>query len=255
MKRFSDIEPKFENKKFQEKSKNDIYSMIKENIFLDVKGVDNVSVNLMGIETAVQKIDEYITTTKIQEKKNTLELIKAFAATGTLNMGRINEEIESCKCSETCPEKFSGDEKENESESDFDPGYYEDEADESEDEIIDTQNESMISEGIFSKADGNELAEWVLNQAPDKNITESVGLYKIVIDSVSYEFISELGFCIMNVTQLEKKNYLLKPTSPTSRYMTYKISCKYYRTIKQLFKDSETNRKTDFLRQFGIEQK
>ena len=118
MKKFTDINRTFESKKYTEKSKNEIYDLIKENIHISIEGEileGDVNIDLKGVKELVEKINEYINNVKIQEKVNTLKEIKNIAATGTLSFERINEEIESCECSETCPEGFKEeDEKESE---------------------------------------------------------------------------------------------------------------------------------------------
>ena len=112
MKKFSEIDSKLENKKYQKKSENDIYSMIKESINVNIEplnnnisaNLDNVKINLDGFIELVEKLDNYLNNKIIQEKIKTLQSIKASIATGTLSIQKINEEIESsCKCSETCP--------------------------------------------------------------------------------------------------------------------------------------------------------
>jgi hypothetical protein len=111
MKKFTQIDYTFENKKYQEKSKNDIYSLIKENINIHLSPInegknanlDNINIDLEGTSELVEKINKYVDNKIKEERVRVLESIKSSIATGTLDIRKINEEIDSCICSETCP--------------------------------------------------------------------------------------------------------------------------------------------------------
>jgi len=114
MKKFSEIGSNFENKKYKEKSKNDVHSMIMENIVIGLNplnesvptDIGNVETNLEGTNKLVEKINAYVKNEILKERIKVLQSVKSAIATGTLSLQRINEEIEgaSCDCSETCPE-------------------------------------------------------------------------------------------------------------------------------------------------------
>ena len=111
MKKFSEFKDKIVNKKYHQKTKNDIYDIIKDNISVNVKNKDNVDlitenvkVDIEGISELVEKINKYVRKKMAEEKVRTLESIKSAIATGTLSLERINEEIEVCQCAETCYE-------------------------------------------------------------------------------------------------------------------------------------------------------
>jgi len=120
MKKFSEIGSTFENKKYQEKSKNVVYSMIKENMIMDIKplneskpaNLDNIKINLNGTNELVNSINKYVKDEILKERIKVLRSIKTAIATGTLNLQMINEEIENCECSETCPDIKGGDNNE-----------------------------------------------------------------------------------------------------------------------------------------------
>lgn len=152
-------------KKFKEKSKNDIYSFIKESINVSMSplknkysSIENVDVSIKGMEELVEKINNYVDSEKIKSKMETLISIKNDISTGVLSLKKINEELEACACSETCPDVsmfFNDDEKEKENgqSPEFDDNYYEDSADSEDDEIIDTglSNERVSLSDEFIK--------------------------------------------------------------------------------------------------------
>ena len=110
MKKFSEIGSNFQNKKYPEKSKNEVHSMIVENIVIglnplneNIVDLDNVNTTLEGTEKLVEKINDYVKNKILKERVKVLQSVKSAIATGTLSIQRINEEIAACDCSETCP--------------------------------------------------------------------------------------------------------------------------------------------------------
>jgi len=125
MKKFSEIDSKtFENKKYKEKNKNVIYSMIKENINVNIlnegNSIENTKISLNGIDKLINNIESYVEDKILQERLKTLESIKSAIATGTLSLEMINEEIDKCDCSETCPTDIKQEKEDSTLEDDFD---------------------------------------------------------------------------------------------------------------------------------------
>ena len=150
MKKFSEIGYKIENKRYQEKSKNDIYSFIKENLNVHLSplnesniDIDNINVDLDGTNELVEKINKYINDKIIEERIKVLESIKSSIATGTLSLQRINEEIDSCQCTETCPISDVQEEEAEELPSDYFNDY--DETEDEYTEIVDTNEGSKVN--------------------------------------------------------------------------------------------------------------
>lgn len=110
MKKFSQINYTFENKKYKDKIKNDIYSLIKENLNINLSPIlenqktdlNNINISLDGTNDLVSKINDYLNNKIIEERIKVLESVKTSIATGTLSLKKINEEIENCECSEIC---------------------------------------------------------------------------------------------------------------------------------------------------------
>jgi len=108
MKKFSNVKNTLVPNKYQNKMKNDIYSIIKENISVNINPsynnvtMDDVNIDLNGTGDLVEKINSYIRSQVIKERSNVLRSIRTSIATGTLDIKKINEEIETCECSELC---------------------------------------------------------------------------------------------------------------------------------------------------------
>lgn len=91
MEKFTSKIGEIEEKKFTDKTKNKIYSMIKENLSVAESDDDTY---IKGIEDLTNTIYEYIQREKIKQEIATLEKVKITAATGTLNFKQINESIQ-----------------------------------------------------------------------------------------------------------------------------------------------------------------
>jgi hypothetical protein len=109
MKKFSELKYKnIDTKKYHNKTKDNLYSIIKENIYININSnypnsiIENVNIDLNGIDNLINKLDKFIEDKKNEEKIKVLESIKASFATGTLSLKRINEEIQQCECTEVC---------------------------------------------------------------------------------------------------------------------------------------------------------
>lgn len=183
MKRFSEIDYSFENKKFKDRSKNDIYSLIKENISFDIKplninesiDIDNIMVNISDTSELVDKINKYIIEKVNNEKIKVLKSIKASIATGTLSIKKINEDIESCECSETCPIEYTETENKEDKDNLFDDQTdFDDDLDIVEDsEYVTTEDDSDI--------DLEDIADDIINAQNDEDdeIIESLSWGKV----------------------------------------------------------------------------
>ena len=97
MDKFSQLE-NFEKKKFADKTKNAIYSMIKDNVNLVLNGGDNnVDVSLDGLEELTNVLYNFVQDEKKKQEVVTLERVKLDAALGHFNVKLINEHIENLK--------------------------------------------------------------------------------------------------------------------------------------------------------------
>lgn len=111
MKKFSNLNYKIKDTKYKETIKNDIYTLVKENINIDLKPVnevkninfDEIKIDLNGTDDLVNEINRYINNKLNEERISVLNFIKSSISTGVLNLKMINEAINSCECSELCP--------------------------------------------------------------------------------------------------------------------------------------------------------
>jgi len=99
MDKFTNKLGKFETRKYTDKMKNDIYTLIKENITVSIDGnngyiSNNVDVSLDGIDELTDVLYNYVQQEKAKQEVNTLEQIKLTAAIGTFNMKTINDYID-----------------------------------------------------------------------------------------------------------------------------------------------------------------
>jgi len=91
MEKFTQKIGSIEETKFTDKTKNQIYSLIKENLSIVE---DNEDTYIKGIEDLTNSIFEYIQKDRIKQEVATLETIKNIAATGNLSFKQINESID-----------------------------------------------------------------------------------------------------------------------------------------------------------------
>jgi len=133
MKKFSELKYKnIDTKKYHNKTKDNLYSIIKENIYININSnypnsiIENVNIDLNGIDNLINKLDKFIEDKKNEEKIKVLESIKASFATGTLSLKRINEEIQQCECSEVCNISDTNNDNDNDSDNDKDNDFIDD---------------------------------------------------------------------------------------------------------------------------------
>ena len=101
MDKFTQKTSKIEIRKYDDKTKNDIYNIIKENISVNIKNngyVNNSSVSLDGLEELTDIFYNYIQKEKVKQEILTLEKMKLNTAIGRpFNVKNINEHIENLK--------------------------------------------------------------------------------------------------------------------------------------------------------------
>lgn len=91
--------------KFLDKTKEEIYSLIKENVTADISVPDgktaeitgNVNISLNGVDELTDKLYNYIQKEKIKGEINTLESIKTILVAGPFNYTVLNERIDELK--------------------------------------------------------------------------------------------------------------------------------------------------------------
>lgn len=99
MDKFTDKIGKIDERKFTDKTKNEIYSLIKENVTVKIDGnkgyIDgNVDISIEGLEELTDVLYNYVQQEKAKQEVLTLEQIKINAAIGSFNIKTINEHIE-----------------------------------------------------------------------------------------------------------------------------------------------------------------
>jgi hypothetical protein len=99
MDKFTQKIGKFDERKYTDKTKNDIYTFIKENITIKIDGdrgyIDETAdISLDGLEELTDVLYNYVQQEKAKQEVITLEGIKLNAAIGTINIKTINEHIE-----------------------------------------------------------------------------------------------------------------------------------------------------------------
>jgi hypothetical protein len=99
MDKFTDKLYKFDERKYTNKVKNDIYAFIKEHIGISIDGDANINGNaditLDGVDELTDVLYNYIQQEKTKQEILTLEQIKLNVAVGNFDMRGINEHIES----------------------------------------------------------------------------------------------------------------------------------------------------------------
>jgi len=99
MDKFTQKIGKFDERKFTDKTKNDIYTFIKENITVKIDGnvgyIDGTpDISLDGFEELTDVLYNYVQQEKAKQVL-TLEQVKLNAAIGSFNVKNINEHIDS----------------------------------------------------------------------------------------------------------------------------------------------------------------
>lgn len=99
MDKFTEKIGKFDEHKYADKTKNDIYTYIKENITIKIDGNkgyidDNSDISLDGLEELTDVLYNYVQQEKAKQEVLTLEQIKINAAIGSFNVKKINEYID-----------------------------------------------------------------------------------------------------------------------------------------------------------------
>lgn len=99
MDKFTSKIGKFEEHKYADKTRNDIYTFIKENLTVKIDGnkgyIDgNTDISLDGIEQLTDVLYNYVQQEKAKQEVLTLENIKAKAYVGNFDVKDINERIE-----------------------------------------------------------------------------------------------------------------------------------------------------------------
>lgn len=100
MEKFTNKMGSIDERKYTDKTKNTIYSYIKENITVKIDGnkgyIDgNVDISLEGIEDLTEVLYNYVQQERAKQEVLTLEQIKINAAIGSFNIKEINQHIES----------------------------------------------------------------------------------------------------------------------------------------------------------------
>lgn len=99
MDKFTNKLGKFEEHKYTDKTKNDIYKLIKENVTIRIDGSvgyldQDADISLEGLEELTDVLYNYVQQEKAKQEVLTLEQIKLNGAIGNLNFQKINEYIE-----------------------------------------------------------------------------------------------------------------------------------------------------------------
>ena len=99
MDKFTEKIGKFDERKYTDKTKNDIYTLIKENVTVKIDGnkgyIDgNVDISLEGLDELTDVLYNYVQQEKAKQEVLTLEGVKLNAAIGTFNVKKINEHID-----------------------------------------------------------------------------------------------------------------------------------------------------------------
>ena len=99
MDKFTNKVGKFDVRKYTDKTKNDIYTFIKENITIKIDGnkgyIDgNTDISLDGLDDLTDVLYNYVQQEKAKQEIVTLEQIKNTASLGFFNVKGINEHIQ-----------------------------------------------------------------------------------------------------------------------------------------------------------------
>lgn len=100
MEKFTTKASSIEERKFTDKTKNTIYSLIKENITIKIDGnnkgyIDgNSDISLEGFEDLTEVLYNYVQQERAKQEVLTLESVKVNAAVGNFDVKKINDHIE-----------------------------------------------------------------------------------------------------------------------------------------------------------------
>lgn len=99
MDKFTNKLGKIENRKYNDKTKNDIYRFIKENLTIKIEGDKgyingNADISLDGLEELTDVLYNYVQQEKAKQEVITLEKLKINSAMGHINIKEINEYID-----------------------------------------------------------------------------------------------------------------------------------------------------------------
>lgn len=100
MEKFTNKVGSLDERKFTDKTKNAIYSFIKENITIKIDGNkgyidgDTADISLDGFENLTEVLYNYVQQERAKQEILTLESVKVNASIGTFNVKEINDHIE-----------------------------------------------------------------------------------------------------------------------------------------------------------------
>lgn len=98
MDKFTNKIGKIEERRYTDKTKNELYSFIKENISVRIDGnvayMDGSDISVEGLEDLTEVLYNYVQQEKAKQEVITLERVKLDAAIGTFNIKKINEHID-----------------------------------------------------------------------------------------------------------------------------------------------------------------
>lgn len=100
MDKFTNKIGKIDSRKYTDKTKNDIYNMIKENLSVRINGNEEYidsDLSIDGLEELTDVLYNYVQQEKTKQEVITLEKIKLNVAVGSLNIKSINEHIDNIK--------------------------------------------------------------------------------------------------------------------------------------------------------------
>jgi len=87
--------------KFNDKTKQELYSLIEENVKINVEEADDEStdknMSLSGVDELTDKLYNYIQKEKIKGEINVLESIKSILVAGPFNLMKLDEQIQILK--------------------------------------------------------------------------------------------------------------------------------------------------------------
>lgn len=99
MDKFTNKIGQIDQRKYSDRTKNDIYNFIKENLTIKIDGdrgyIDgNTDISLDGLDELTDVLYNYVQQEKARQEILTLERVKVTAAVGNFNFSQINDQIE-----------------------------------------------------------------------------------------------------------------------------------------------------------------